>query len=59
MIEEFDKYFTLECDYCGHDSGEIFDEFMDAVEWKKERSNGWKSRKNLSGEWEDLCPDCR
>lgn len=51
--------FVLECDWCGSDSGELFDEFMDAVEWKKERSNGWKSKKNPDGDWEDLCPDCR
>lgn len=59
MIDNMGTLFVLECDWCGSDSGELFDEFMDAVEWKKERSNGWKSKKNPDGDWEDLCPDCR
>lgn len=59
MIEKFGMCYTLECDSCGEDSGELFDEFIDAVEWKKDGSNGWVSRKNMEGKWEYLCPECR
>lgn len=47
--------YTLTCDECEMEEGEVFDEFMEAVEYKK--SNGWHSvRKN--GEWNDVCPEC-
>lgn len=59
MIEQFGEHYSLECDWCGNDSGEIFDEFMDAVRFKQDRDNGWTSKKTLDGTWEDLCSDCR
>ena len=56
MIEG-DKTFgyDLVCDDCG-EIVDDFEEFMDAVEYKKQ--NGWKSRKTDDGSWEDLCPSC-
>jgi hypothetical protein len=57
MISGFCGIYQLECDICGQEADEEFDEFMDAVIYKKDRSNGWTSRK-VDGAWEDVCPDC-
>ena len=48
--------FTLTCDFCGDEAEEQFEEFRDAVDFKKE--NGWRSVQNRNGEWRDLCPAC-
>lgn len=56
MIEKSMGTFDLTCDVCGDGPDESFDEFMDAVEYKKD--NEWRSHKNDYGEWEDLCPEC-
>jgi len=50
--------YTLTCDRCGECCDEVFEAFGDAVEYKKDRSNNWHSKKDESGEWEDICPDC-
>ncbi len=50
--------FTLTCDECGEECDEYFEDFTDVVNFKRDRSNGWTSRK-LDGEWQDLCPSCR
>jgi hypothetical protein len=55
-IEKSIGTFDLICDSCGESPNENFDDFMEAVEYKKD--NGWRSHKNGDGEWEDLCPDC-
>jgi hypothetical protein len=55
-IEKECGFFSLYCDVCGAEADEQFDEFYDAVEYKK--SEGWKSQKR-NGEWEDVCPDCQ
>ena len=49
-----DRY-TVYCDVCGEEAEEVFDTFMDTVEYKK--ANGWKSQRR-NGEWEDVCPSC-
>lgn len=44
------------CDECGSEiSGGTC--FQDAVAEK--RQAGWKSKRESSGEWIDLCPDCQ
>ncbi len=48
--------YSLSCDVCGEEAPEIFDDFYDAVEYKKQY--GWKSQKR-KGEWEDICPECQ
>ena len=56
MIEGNEDFgYSLTCDVCG-ETIEDFEVFQDAVDYKKE--NGWKSRKNKYGEWEDVCPEC-
>ena len=56
MIEgNEDLGYELTCDECG-EVIDGFDFFMQAVDYKKE--NGWKSRKDKYGAWEDICPDC-
>ena len=57
MIDKFGGSYILVCDVCGEDAREIFDEFYDAVAYK--RWEGWKSRKDEDGEWLDVCPDCQ
>jgi len=54
-IEEDYRDFQLVCDNCGKVHDELFEEFRDAVEAKKEI--GWKSKK-INGEWEDWCDEC-
>jgi hypothetical protein len=49
--------FVLTCDICGEEANEMFDTFQEAVDFKRDRENGWISRKT-SGEWEDVCPNC-
>lgn len=57
MIErKFNGLYTLTCDICGEKALETFEEFNEAVQYKKD--NGWKSQK-YKGEWEDVCPDCQ
>ena len=58
MIEKNGGIYYLECDICGEDSGCDFDDFMEVVAWKKDRNNGWLSRK-VNDSWEDVCPDCQ
>ena len=49
------SYFCV-CDFCETEiSGG--NSFRDAVTAKK--NAGWKSKKEPSGEWVDLCPDCK
>lgn len=55
MIEKTCDTYSLMCDYCVNEVDQDFDEFMDAVRYKK--ANGWKS-KNEDGAWYDVCPDC-
>lgn len=56
MIDKFSGIYTLTCDICGEDASENFDDFYDAVQYKKD--NGWKSQKR-NGQWEDVCPECQ
>jgi hypothetical protein len=48
--------FTLTCDYCGDAADEWFDEFHEAVDYRKEY--GWRTIKDKDGEFCDLCPAC-
>lgn len=50
--------YSLECDVCGNEADTEFECFLDAVEFKKDAENGWKSRK-VSGQWQDVCPECQ
>ena len=56
MICKSFGFCSLTCDVCGEEADETFDDFYDAVEYKK--NEGWKSQKR-NGEWEDVCPDCQ
>jgi Fe2+ or Zn2+ uptake regulation protein len=57
MIErDFNGLYTLTCDLCGEEAFETFEEFHEAVQYKKDE--GWKSQKH-KGEWEDVCPECQ
>jgi hypothetical protein len=56
-IERFGDIFSLTCDICGEDHPETFYDFGDAVQAKKD--DGWKSRRDKDGCWEDVCPDCQ
>jgi hypothetical protein len=55
MIRKTDGQYELICDYC-EEIANVFDEFFDAVSYKK--AYGWRSVKNNSGDWSELCPDC-
>lgn len=58
MIERIAEFeYELTCDICGESSGETFEEFMEAVDWKKQ--SDWKSLKDSKNNWHDVCPDCQ
>jgi hypothetical protein len=50
--------FALSCDHCGDVCDEIFETFHDAVEYKKDMDNGWRTVKDKDGDWRELCPAC-
>lgn len=56
MIDKQSGRYHLICDICGEEAEEGFDDFYEAVEYKK--TEGWKSQKR-NGQWEDVCPDCQ
>jgi hypothetical protein len=59
MIEKVDgDEFVLSCDNCGDECDEIFESFYEAVEYKKDEDNGWRTIKDKDGDWQELCPAC-
>ena len=56
MIDKQSGRYHLICDICGEEAEEDFDDFYEAVEYKK--AEGWKSQKR-NGQWEDVCPECQ
>jgi len=48
--------YTLACNYCEDEVDEVFDTFMDAVNYKKD--HGWKNVKDKYDDWHELCPAC-
>jgi hypothetical protein len=50
--------FELKCDICGIIETEMFDSFQDAVDFKTDTNNGWRSRKE-DDEWLDICWECQ
>ncbi len=57
MIDKIFGEFHLVCDVCDEEANEVFDEFIDAVEGKKDL--GWRSRKDPKKGWLDICPECQ
>jgi hypothetical protein len=55
--DSFDQY-VLTCDECGEDADDDFDTWDEAVDFKKDKDNGWKAVKDFDGDWHDLCPSC-
>ena len=61
MIDEYDKnYFLLSCDICGITEEGPFETFNDAVQYKKDNPNEWKSvfmKDEHTGKykWHDVC----
>lgn len=56
MIDKQSGQYHLICDICGEEAEETFDDFYEAVQYKK--AEGWKSQKR-NGQWEDVCPGCQ
>jgi hypothetical protein len=50
--------FMLSCDHCGDECDELFENFQEAVDYKKDRDNNWRTIKDTNNEWCDLCPAC-
>jgi len=50
--------YTLTCDYCGEECEEAFDTWDDAVAYRKDKANGWRTIKDKHNEFCDLCPAC-
>ena len=55
-IDKEGSAYVLRCDICGDKALQDFDDFEDAVRYKKD--NGWKSQWDKYG-WEDVCPECQ
>lgn len=58
MIDKSSGMFSLICDVCGEEADKQFFDFYAAVEYKKDKDNGWISRKTDDG-WQDICPECK
>ena len=57
MISKEGGDFWLYCDKCSnYETG--FGTWQDIIEFKKNKNNGWGSRKEKDGDWMDLCPEC-
>jgi hypothetical protein len=50
--------YVLICDHCGEEADGLFDNFQDAVTYKKDADNGWRTIKDKYGDWCELCPAC-
>ena len=55
---EDDEGYELICDKCEMHCDFVFESFMEAVEYKRDRTTGWTSRIDSNGRWIELCPDC-
>ena len=49
---------SLLCDHCEEWCKETFDTWDEAVAYKRDKRNGWRSVKAPNGDWYDLCPEC-
>lgn len=64
MINELDKHtFYLSCDICGITEEGPFEKYMDAVEYKTEHREEWRSYRMYDkatgkSEWKDICIAC-
>jgi len=64
MIDEHGyKYWFLSCDICGIAEEGPFEDFYEAVQFKKDNPNDWKSlnlKDERMGKWKlhDVCADC-
>jgi hypothetical protein len=64
VIDEYDKnYFLLSCDICGITEEGPFATFTEAVEYKKDHPEEWKSlflKNEQDGKykWHDVCMGC-
>ena len=56
-INQDEDGYVLVCDVCGAEASEVFPSFEMAIEFKKDKENGWKSVKTKII-WEDRCPYC-
>lgn len=55
-IEKIGGLYCLMCDVCGSEVDKNFDDFYEAVNYKK--TNDWKSKK-YGTDWVDVCPCCQ
>jgi len=64
MIDEYDKnYWLLSCDICGVTEEGPFETFDEAVQYKRDNPDEWKSlrlKNDNTGktEWNDVCKGC-
>jgi hypothetical protein len=64
MIDEYDKnYFLLSCDICGNTESGPFEDFYEAVQYKKDHKVEWHSLRlydDRAGKyiWQDVCEKC-
>jgi hypothetical protein len=59
MIDRYAKdEYVLICDHCEDEAEGMFETFQDAVAYKKDEDNGWRTIKDKDGDWCELCPAC-
>jgi hypothetical protein len=59
MIDKLrENGFRLICDNCNDECDEIFEDFYEAVDYRKDKDNNWRTIKDENNEWCDLCPAC-
>lgn len=54
------SHYCVTCDSCEERLGEgddgFYDNFQDALDASREF--GWRVRRGIGGEWENVCPEC-
>jgi hypothetical protein len=57
MIQKMYKEYILSCDFCGKQAEETSSTFQGALDIRE--SLEWHVRKNVNGEWEVACDECK
>lgn len=56
MIDNIGGVYILYCDICIEEAPISFEDFYEAVDYKKDHD--WKNQRNSDGSWQDVCPEC-
>ena len=58
IYEDNDEKCWIQCDICRKTEQGPFDTKQEAIDYKKDKSNGWTSNRLRDGSWIERCPNC-